>query len=353
MALTLVTYAGSVVFPLVANGGPGAVGDGKTFDYWRSWAQWDGGWFLQIATEGYETPSQAFFPVYRTLVRALGWVTGDVVAAGLIISNVASVAFLYIFHRLMKERAGAQVAMSCVITLITFPTAFYGVAMYSESLLLLTVALSLLSLERERLLAGSLFAGIAAGTRLIGMAAFLPLALYALRRWEWRRRPLLKYAIAAAICLAPLVAWCLFLWDRNGDPFYFQTVSSTSWGREPGNPLVTLAEFIRHPDDPNSSTPLIPALELGLPLLFIAVLLLGVRKIPFSWWLYSVAVVLVPLSSGMLFSMPRYVLAAIGAFVIVGMYLHTRPALKYGVWTAGLVLQAVLAIRFINGYWVA
>ncbi|MGE0058831.1 MAG: mannosyltransferase family protein [Dehalococcoidia bacterium] len=353
VALILVTYAGSRFVPLVANGGPGAVGEGRSFDYWRSWAQWDGGWFIQIATEGYGPRTQAWFPVYPTLIRVLGWVTGDVVVAGLLISNLAFLTFLLVLHRLVKDRSGSGVAMSSVITVLTFPTAFYGVAMYSESLLLLMAALTLLSLERERLVAGSLFAGIAAGTRLVGIATFLPLALFALRRWDQRPRTAAVYVVAAVICLAPLAAWCLFLWERHGDPFYFQTVSSVSWGREPGNPLTTLADFIRHPDDPNSSTPLIPALELGLPLLFIAVLALGVRTIPLSWWLYSVAAVVIPLSSGVLFSMPRYVLASIGAFVIIAVYVQPRPALKYGVWTAGLVLQAVLAIRFINGYWVA
>jgi hypothetical protein len=346
-ALTLVTYAGSQIVPLVANGGAGSIGEGREFDYWSSWAQWDGGWFLQIAREGYVDFATAFFPLYPMLIRALSSQLGDEILSGLLISHVAFWAFLCLFHQLVKGRYGGGVALTATVTYLTFPTAFYGVALYSESLLLMLVAASLLFLERERLMAGSVFAGLAAATRLVGAGAFLPVGLYALPRWDWRRQTALRYAMAAVLCLLPLALYCFFLWHKYDDPLQF-VEATKSWNRAPADPLTTFLDYFQHP--PGT---LHFAIELGASLLFVTILVLGVRKIPLAWWLYSAFAVVIPLSSGLLMSIPRYVLASVGAFVIMGIVLHRWPRLKWCVWTASLALQAVLAIRFINGYWVA
>src|SRR4051812_31453590 len=45
-----------------------AKGPGGTFGYW---ANWDGAWFVGIATHGYGSASAtAFFPLYPLLIRA-------------------------------------------------------------------------------------------------------------------------------------------------------------------------------------------------------------------------------------------------------------------------------------------
>ena len=54
----------------------------------RTFAQWDARWFVQIAEHGYDEVPQAaaFFPLYPALVHALAWVTGSTLVAGMLIS---------------------------------------------------------------------------------------------------------------------------------------------------------------------------------------------------------------------------------------------------------------------------
>ncbi|MDQ3163880.1 MAG: hypothetical protein M3Q92_13825, partial [Actinomycetota bacterium] len=53
----------------------------------RTFAQWDARWFVQIADRGYaEVPeAAAFFPLYPAAVHALAWVTGSTLVAGTLI----------------------------------------------------------------------------------------------------------------------------------------------------------------------------------------------------------------------------------------------------------------------------
>ena len=83
------------------------------------------------------------------------------------------------------------------------------------------------------------------------------------------------------------------------------------------------------------------------------ILIAGVKKIPLSWILFGLLVVIVPASSGTLTSMPRYVLASLPAFVLIGMFLKDRRILSILIWVIFLSLQMFLAIKFVGGYWVA
>ncbi len=354
IGLTLVTFVGSQTVPLVANGGPGAIGEGKSFDYWTSWAQWDGGWFLLIARDGYvllpgevEYRSVAFFPLYPLLTRVMSYPFGDhLVFFGLLISHLAFLGFLIVLFGLVKSRFDHDVALTSTVTVLLFPTAYFGVAFYSEALFLFLAILSLHFLDRDRIVAGSAFAGLAAATRLVGMAAWIPLAVWAFKNWEWRKWSLVRLVLGALVALIPLGLYCAYLQATFGDPFYFIHVGS-EWYREPSNPWTTIIQQIRSsPADPFQHY-----LELGSTFLFAGVLVAGARKIPFEWWIFSLVAFLIPVSSGLLFSMPRYVLLSIGAFIILGRFLHDKPLLKVSVWSASLVLQCVLSVRFINGYW--
>ncbi len=61
------------------------------------WGAWDTGWYLDISLNGYSTIQNqihqtniAFFPLYPTLMRIIGSITGNHYIAGLIISNFFS-----------------------------------------------------------------------------------------------------------------------------------------------------------------------------------------------------------------------------------------------------------------------
>ena len=74
--------------------------------------------------------------------------------------------------------------------------------------------------------------------------------------------------------------------------------------------------------------------------------------LPLSWYIFSLAALLLPTATGTLSSMPRYVLVAIPVFAI----LASAPLPKWGRAVLLIVSSCLLlfnAVLYIQGYWVA
>ena len=104
-------------------------------------SRWDTGFYASIAEEGYRyqgvpLPSVAFFPLYPLMMRAVGALVGDVLVAGILISNAALLLAVMLLYRLADESWGEAVAGRTVWYFLIFPAAFFGTAVYSESLFL-------------------------------------------------------------------------------------------------------------------------------------------------------------------------------------------------------------------------
>jgi len=351
VGLFLVTYLGAKTFPLIANGGIGAIGPGKQFDFWASWAQWDGGHFYNISKFGYFGPNEyAFFPLFPLLVKILSFpLLGNNLLAGLLIANILYLAFLYIFFRLIDLKFGKKVAVASLFTVITFPTSFFSVAFYSESLFLLLAASTLLLLEKNKPFLASITIILATLTRFVGIFLVLPLIFFYLKSIDFKLNKINFRFLSIPISLLGILGYGLYLYLKFNDPFYFFTVQST-WHRLIVNPLSTIYSYLTQNI---FSKPFNDYLDVISTISFVLILIAGLKKIPFSWVLFGLLVVLVPASSTTLTSMPRYVLASLPTFILAGMFLKDRRLLSILLWTIFLSLQIFLAIKFVNGYWVA
>ncbi|MEX2028836.1 MAG: hypothetical protein WD988_05045 [Candidatus Curtissbacteria bacterium] len=347
ISLLALTYIGSIVFPKIANGGIGAIGPGKTFDFLASWAQWDGGHFVGIARLGYFNPQEyAFFPLFPNLIRFVSTFTfGNLPLAGLLIANVAFLAFLAVFYKLVKNKYGGGVASTTIFTFLAFPTAFFGVAVYTEAVFLLFACLTLYFLESKKWLYAAIFSSAAGATRLVGIFLIIP--------FIWAYIKSVK-KIDLKILLLPLsisgfILYSLYLYLKFGDPLYFSTVQSV-WHRSYVNPISTIWSYITVSP---FNKPFNDYLDVASTLGFLLILAFGFKRIPRSWWLFSLFAILLPASTGTLTSMPRYVLAAFPVFILMGIYLKDRTALKAITWGIFLTMQTALAILFVNGFWTA
>jgi hypothetical protein len=184
------------------------------------WARWDSVFFLRIAEQGYDAASgaaAAFYPLYPALVGVLGRVFfGHYVLAGITVSLAASFGAFLLLHRLAEERLGAEGARRAVLYLALAPMAVFLQAVYAESLYLLLALASFTLAERRRWLPAGIVAGLAALTRIAGVALLPALALLAWRAPE-RRRALLSLTAAPAL----FAVYPFYLWHRLGDPWAF------------------------------------------------------------------------------------------------------------------------------------
>ena len=141
--------------------------------------QFDASYYLAIATHGYVTTASnnlAFFPLYPLMIRAVGFVTGSDVTAGLLISFASFALALLLLHRLTELELGRRAADATVLLLAFAPLSFFFSAIYTESLFLLLSVAAVLAARRERWAVAGILAGLATLTRPTGVRRCLALA---------------------------------------------------------------------------------------------------------------------------------------------------------------------------------
>jgi Gpi18-like mannosyltransferase len=140
-----------------------------------AWNRWDTGHFIKIATAGYEYWWQtAFYPLFPFALWCLLSLVHNPLLAGLIIANVADLCLLTVLYRLIEEDFDAGLAERTVLYFALFPTAFFLVAAYNESLFMTFALLSLYQMRHGRWWLAGLFGILASLTRSAGLLLLVP-----------------------------------------------------------------------------------------------------------------------------------------------------------------------------------
>lgn len=355
LGLFFLAFAGFMAFTLIPNGSVGAISTNRNANYWYSWAQWDGGHYLNIAQNGYTNLQEtAFFPLYPILIKIIGTVLiGHYLFAGLLISNVSFLLFLYVLGRLSKILIKKQ-SLDLVFIYLLYPASFFAVAFYSEGLFLAVSALALLYFLRKQYFIAYTLAAICAVTRPFGLilifAMFVSEIFVLLRNKKLSQEVIKPFAhLLSGLSLFSLYAF--FLYTKFQDPLAFLSVQS-KWNREIMDPVTTFIMYIG-----NFATfklqHVMDYLDLVVFCSAVTILVLGIKKLPTVIWIYSMLVLLFGATTGTLTGTPRYAVSAIGVFILMAEYLQNRPKLKVTVFAVFLFLQIFLLVRFFNGYWVA
>lgn len=337
-----------------------------------SFGNFDGVHYLKIAQNGYaDQYSQAFFPLYPILINKFSgflhfWENPDLSTSiyvdpiffisGLFLSNLFFLIGLYFFYKLVRLDYSQSVSFNSLIFLMVFPTTFYFGAIYSESLFFLLTVLTLYLIRKKFFIAGSVIAAFASATRVLGVL-LLPVILVEIYRQNNKDQKGLFLKSLLALIIAPLglVTYMLFQNSSYNDPLFFLT-SQPFFGAERSSvPLVLLPQVIYRYfkiffDLYLSSAFLIALIELIFTLLPLFVLGLSFRKIRFSYWFFTLGCILIPTLTGTLSSMPRYSLMA---FLLIPFILEKIKSYYIPTLIVMVVLQAILTIFFIKGYWIA
>ena len=89
---------------------------GSVRHWFEIWNQWDVQYYQEIAQFGYNADdgSLAFYPLFPWLVRLVARVGGSYLAAGLIVSGIASIIAAILLRRLVRLDYAPGVAMRSV-----------------------------------------------------------------------------------------------------------------------------------------------------------------------------------------------------------------------------------------------
>jgi len=220
--------------------------------------RWDGGWYLQIVTDGYRFLSNelevqqnvVFFPAYPVLVRLVGRLFGGrmigYVSAGMAVSLTSFFAALVYLYAFARERLDDDRAQYALWLIASYPFAVFFGAVYSESLFLLGAVAAFYHLSKAQVWQAACWGFITGLTKPSGALLSIPFAILVLSRPPGGRR-LGRLAAAIAPCVG-LLLYVAFIWRLTGDPLAWAR-GHAAWGRtfEPVTRVVARQySFIQH-----------------------------------------------------------------------------------------------------------
>ena len=302
---------------------------------------WDTSWYRSIVIDGYSLEASpgrsevnwAFFPMLPMIIRGIFRLTGAHIEPYLIASivntlfliGIVVVGFAYISE---TRKSSAQAA--AVGILFTFGAySFYFSIMYTESLYLLLMLITLYALEKKEYLMMGIAGAFLSATRNTGIMIVFAIGIKVIMNYveeesgEKKSFPgFLKYVfgdwkLVLGICLIPagLFSFMAYLGGKMGDPLAFVHVQ-VAWGGEMDNPIRVLWRGLRYGDFRSRYLGL-----WGLAGCF-AILVLIVKK-RFHEAVLALILLMIPMAVR-LQSMPRYFIGS-GVFVWGAVeFLHTK-----------------------------
>ena len=322
----------------------------------KPWFRWDSEWYLRIAVEGYQPGgSSAFAPLYPALICLLGMLLGgnDLLAA-FIISNLATVICCILLYQETSNRLDGLSAERTVLFMLAFPTAFFLMCAYSESLFLLFVLLVWRFLLRHKWLWALIFSVLAILTRFQGAGIIIPLVYY----W-YKSNPSNRSWGFAYLCL-PLVfvTWGLFVHYILGTEYPWDALAA-NWNLRLGWPWEGFLNNLLMLFNPPKDTLLDPfsiSMDFVIAVLFISLMAATVKYLPLEYPLLMLVLFAPTLfkvgESGIFVSVSRYVLPLFPGFMILG-YWGQNKIFRIGWLVISFALQALMSAAFILWVWVA
>lgn len=344
------------------------------------WTQWDAGWYLSIARDGYAFVSVtrqanvAFFPSYPMAMRAVGWALGGhPLVGGVLITLGSSLAAVVLFSRWCADRLTSSAARWAIAALLLYPYAWFLFgAVYADALYLAAALGAFVLFERGHPVLAGLVGALATATRPVGYAVIIGLVVLV---WAKRRsvRALRPSDAGVLLSATGLAGWMTYLWVNFGDPFLFSRIEE-AWGQASNAETWFKFDFFRRLTSipcyfrgisgsyETCGTNYVSELLYTGGIVVQGVLLLAaaaavpliIRRFGWGYGAYTAAALLPALLGSQDFQGGgRYLLAAFPLFALIGERLSGNP--QRGRWVLGscAVLLVLLMSLFARGYYLS
>lgn len=343
-----------------------------------SFGNFDGAIYLKIAREGYLPLTQAFFPLYPIIIFILGvFVPGHIAISALLVSLISTFMAFILFHHLSRSLLQEKQRGSALIFLLLFPTSFYFISIYTESLFFALLCATIwFAHKREYHFA--ILTGVLLGlTRVAGI--FAPLIILGILFEQHKSsfppkqifktiQSILRSPLHFAALIAPIIGfgiYSLYLYLTMNDFlafFHLQPLSNA--GRSTDLVLFPQVMYryikIFFTAQPNFQY-FIAVIEFitftGIGALLTYDLWKIVTKKTTHFWtrlgmnLFSFANLILPTLTGTFTSLPRYALLSLSVFFVLSEI--SNKWLKICIATVFAILHIILFMHFIQGYFVS
>lgn len=367
---------------------------------WLMWQRFDSGFYIGIAQSGYwpantlHTYSNwAFYPLFPVLISPFGHLFGGSDTAwslaGLLVSNICALVAVTYFYLLVRREFGAKIASLSVIFLALFPTGFFLSAIYSESAFLACSVACIYYARLHRWWLAGICGGLASLARAQGILLVVPLV------WEYWQAISDRYAplstivqgeqaqtvtlekrihlwvnsrlrgpwlavrelrnwlslFALALVPAGLLAFMIYGKIKTGDLLATFHNQKWGWGHKFTNPLNLLITSLQHPLPANPMDWNFWILNIIVAFVFLGLTVWAFRRLPITYALYTLVMVLLPLSSSTIKSISRYYVIVFPVFILFALWTanEERPQRRFILMTLFAMMEAVLMIFFVLG----
>jgi hypothetical protein len=322
------------------------------------WQRFDTMHYLSIARQGYANVADSVFPpLYPLAMRLAGGLPALFMPPGqsnllgaILVSNLAFIGSMVLLYRLTAAEMDLAAARRALVYLAFFPTGFFLLAAYTESLFLFFSLAALWAARHGRAWPAGLWGFLASLTRLTGWILVAPLAY---EFWRRRRGHVGKGTLIA--CILPLLGSFLFVlyrWWLGLPPL--PEVYRRFWYQTTGFPGADLWTAVRLMAAGEAAFTLY--LDFAATFFLAGTTLLVFRRLGPTYGLYSATLLLfmlLPVSElKPLFSFSRYALVFFPTFMLLGAA-GRNPWLNRLILYPSLALYLYLSGQFFIWGWVA
>jgi dolichyl-phosphate-mannose-protein mannosyltransferase len=317
-----------------------------------NWQRFDANWYTAVAEYGYGTigGDDHFPPLFPVLIRILMPLFRSAFLAGLLISHLATLFGIKLLYDTFYDWGGDSLAKRSVLFLLIYPTSFFLFSVYTESVFLVAALLSLQQMGKGSWVWAGFWAFCAILTRLQGAALVIPMIYLMWQGQAFLRKPAHWFGLALP-GMGGL--FYLFLRSTQGTSGVVPLVES-DWHAHLVTPWETYWYAIQTIASGKFS--FIDLLNWAVVTLFILLLIVGWRKIPLEYNLYTIFSLLIILirivETQPLISMSRYSLTLFPAFFVLGMSAE-NPWLRRAIIYTFISLNLYLSAQFFVWGWVA
>jgi len=235
-----------------------------------SFANFDGAQYLTLVREGYNTYTQAYFPLYFLLVKAVALLfpTPNAIRAhndmlsAILVSNVCFVLGLMLFKKYLKSLLSVEAGHApslhknnntvlwIIVFLLLFPTSFFFGAVYTEGLFFFLCIGSLYFLKKKNYWLAGLFSALSSATRLMGIFLIIPFFISQMSEIKGQKlKSKIKSFKMLSFVFSPLMGFLLYagyLWKTVGDPLFFFRVQPVFGANRSTNLILLPQVYFRY-----------------------------------------------------------------------------------------------------------
>lgn len=317
-----------------------------------NWIVWDSEWYLRIAQTGYSDVDKflsgqystfGFFPLYPFIVKLFQIVFWDYVIAGIVVSNIFLLISAFLLYLLVKRQYDDEsLAYRSVLYMFLFPTGYIFSAVYPMSLVLCLWLACILALQKRYLFVAGIFGLLSCLAHSFGVLILIPVFLFYIKDLGYSWRSIKWNVVFLFLIPFGLVIWGTMCYYIVGDFFAYSAAQRNVWGHVFSIPFVTLYKNLWYGADY-----LINSLITIITLIFV---IISYKKIPFSYWLFAIFVILFSPLTGTVVGSLRYFSMVFPMFILLALW-SKNEKINQPLLISLAMLQGFLFVYWTLGFW--